>query len=295
MVTAANGEVIYDGASEPASEAAATSKEIPFGKFNTQFTSDTKSFTVGYKINSDVEAKLDEDALAGLSVSIVSRVVEAERPTPAVSEYTVDVASVGRPEELVAAASTATAVPAPVDNATPVPTDGPVEINSIKKVCGKDITPGRYLVTGNGIVRIEGADGTLKHEDTVKEGENGGKDSVEAFVATIVEGDVITAAPLPGQDKPSVKFEKTNSASDANASKNADSKKEAAAASTAKPAAAKTTAARATAAPANAKAAAKANPKTGEDSAEIAWLCTLMAAMAAGVVALEIIKRKKLN
>ena len=287
VVTADNGDVLYDSAAEPASDVTATSKEIPFGRFNTHYTTDTKKFAVDYKINRDVAAKIDEDTLAGVTVSVVSHIVKAEpaatdAPAAEDADYTVEVAA-SEPDEVVAAASTATAPPAAA--ASPAPEA--IEANGVKKVCGKDITAGRYLVSGNGIVRIEGADGTLKSETTVTDGSNSGVDGVGAFVASIVDGDVITASPLPGKDKPSVKFEKTNSPTSANtaASKtntNANAVKAAAKATAAPTAKPKT-------------AAAKANPKTGEDSAEIAWICGLMAAMAAGVVGLEIVKRKKAN
>lgn len=292
VVTADNGDVLYDSAAESASDVTATSREIPFGKFNTHYTTDTKKFTVDYKINSDVAAKIDEDTLAGVTVSVASHIVKAEpaatdAPAAEEEEYTVEVAA-SDPDEVVAAASTATVPPAAA--VTPSPAPEAIEANGVKKVCGKDMTAGRYLVSGNGIVRIEGADGSLKSETTVTDGSNNGVDGVGAFVASIVDGDVITASPLPGKDKPSVKFEKTNSptspasanvaASNSNTDKNAaKATTKATAAPTAKP---KTT-------------AAKSNPKTGEDSAEIAWICGLMAAMAAGVVALEIVKRKKAN
>ena len=289
VITAENGDVLYDSAAEGASDVSATSKEIPFGKFNTQYTTDTKKFAVDYKINNDVAAKIDEETLAGVTVSVVSHIVKAEpaatdAPAAEADDYTVEVAA-SDPEEVVAAASTATAAPA----AAASPTPEAIEVNEVKKVCGKDMTAGRYLVSGNGIVRIQGADGTLKSETTVTDGSSG-VDGVGAFVASIVDGDVITASPLPGKDKPSVKFEKTNSPTSPTAANaaaaNANSKVNATKAT-----------AKATAAP-TAKpktAAAKANPKTGEDSAEIAWICGLMAAMAAGVVGLEIVKRKKAN
>ena len=287
VITAENGDVLYDSAAESASDVSATSKEIPFGKFNTQYTTDTKKFAVDYKINNDVAAKIDEETLAGVTVSVVSHIVKAEpaatdAPAAEADDYTVEVAA-SDPEEVVAAASTATAAPA----AAASPTPEAVEVNEVKKVCGKDMTAGRYLVSGNGIVRIEGADGSLKSETTVTDGSNSGVDGVGAFVASIVDGDIITAAPLPGKEKPLVKFEKTNSptspasASVAASNTNANSTK---------------AAAKATAAPtAKPKTASKSNPKTGEDSAEIAWICSLMAAMAAGVVGLEIVKRKKVN
>lgn len=298
VITAADGDVIYDSAEEEMTDPAAVSKEIPFGRFNTQFTTDTKKYTVDYKINGDIAAKLDEETISGISVSIVSRAIPAEKTAADTGEeasegteaeadptYTVEVKAENEPEnpeEVVAAATTAAAAEEYELEATET------ESAEIKKVCGVDIPAGRYLVSGNGIVTIESATGELKGEATLTDGTVEGVEGVEVAVATITEGDIITAIPLPGQEKPAIKFEKANTGTQATATaasqgSNGSSGRTSSAAG----------AARATAAPSPASAAAKSNPKTGEDSPAIAWLCGLMAAAAVGIGALELIKRKK--
>ena len=294
VVTADNGDVIYDDASEEPSDVSASSKEIPFGRFNTQFTTDTKTYAVEYKINSEIAGKVDEETLSGLSVSIVSRIVPAEKDeaaptkeqTGAVAErdedptYTVSVEA-EEPEEVVSAAAS------PAAAAEEYEIDGKdTTANEVKKVCGKDIPAGRYLVSGNGVVVIESAAGELKGETTLTDGTIPGVEGVDAAIATITEGDVITARPLPGQEKPAIKFEKANTSPQATATS---------AASAASASSNRGSAAKATAAPAKKTAAAKSNPKTGEDSPEIIWLCTMMAAAAAVIGILEIIKRKKVK
>ena len=78
---------------------------------------------------------------------------------------------------------------------TDMDTDSPKQIT---KVCGKDIPPGRYVVSGSGNLKITRANGTVKGE--VKVNQNKGTVLLE-------KDDVLTMTPLEGEEKAKLKFE----------------------------------------------------------------------------------------
>lgn len=72
----------------------------------------------------------------------------------------------------------------------------------IVKVCGKDIPPGRYVVSGSGNLKITRANGTVKGEAQL----NGNKG-----VVLLEVNDVISISPLNGQEKAKLRFDVASS------------------------------------------------------------------------------------
>lgn len=270
-----NGNLLYDA--DYFADPDATEKIIPFGTFNEQYTKDVKSFDVEYMIRDSMSHTPTKEELDKLKVYVASKPIEKQVPS-AVS----DTANAMNEVEAVAedvpvdAASDETAAPtvtaAPAAAATPVP-------QTITKVCGKDITPGRYVVSGNGTVLIRSKAGETKSEQVVTDGKTEGVKGVEQYVVTLSDGDEINMTALPGQEKPSIKFEKTND--------------------TAKTASASSSTAARTAAAKNAatakSASAKTNPKTGEGGVPVAALTLVMLAAAAAIGGLEVVKRRHVS
>ncbi len=272
VIADGDGNVIYDGEAEAAADAQASEKEISFGVFNSEEAAETRTYTVDYKLNPEVVSALD-GAAANLKVSIASRVVDdVEEP-----DYKVSVTA-RTPEPDTEVAEAVDAVTDTASTAAPEVTSTPeaIEINEISKVCGKDIPAGRYMVSGNGIVKIETPDGDIK-DIVITDGTIEGVEGVDKALATINNGDIITASPLKGMDQPAIRFERTDVSAETTGTRTGTS----AAAST-------VPSGRPTVAPKN-------NPKTGEGSSETVALCGIMAVCAAVIGVLEIIKRKKFN
>lgn len=145
-----------------------------------------------------------------------------------------------------------TAEPAP----TPDSTSGTENSKEIRKVCGVDIPPGRYNVSGSGVLMITSSNGQTKSEDIISPTDK------KNTVVLLEEGDILKMTPLEGEEKSKLKFDKAGTdPSDVTAVKKDDD---------------------------------KTNPKTG-DNDELAVIGVLAVVAVAALGLLEVIKRKKKN
>lgn len=266
-VTDPTGNIVYDSDSSAAAADGVSVKEISFGTFVSGNT--TKEYTVEYKLDEAAYNTYGSNGAKNVYVSFISRADEnADYSIEMVGKTVVDqIPEEPEAETVVASAETAS-------SAAPSATPETVEAKeAITKVCGKDMSPGRYVVTGNGIVKVTDKDGK-EEEVTVTDGSIAGIDGVKTCLVTLTEGATVSVLPLEGQDKPSVKFEKANTAATVAPTSSA----------TVQPV-------RVTNAPA---APQKTNPKTGESTATVI-ACMLMVMAAFGVGVLEYLKRKKLK
>ncbi|MBR0366287.1 MAG: hypothetical protein IJH94_05755 [Clostridia bacterium] len=261
-------------------------RTISLGTFNEQFTNDTRKFTVEYLLRDSMSHTVTKEERTKLNVYVASKPVEQEisantennevspvgevkaTDSPSVTEAPIVFGDESQPVAATAAAS------------TPVP-------QTITKVCGTDITPGRYVVSGNGTVLIKSKTGETKSETVVTDGKTAGVKGVEQYVLTLSEGDQINMTALPGQEKPSIRFEKTNDT----AAKTAVTTAPKAAARTATTAASKNNANVNTKTNAN----AKTNPKTGDSGVPVALLSIIMFGAAATIGGIEVYKRRNIN
>ncbi len=283
-ITDTDDNVIYDSEEAESSDIADTHKDITLGVFNDGATEDTKEYVIEYGINEEAAAVIGDDSIEGLDIELVSAVSsQADDTAGGVVQGTAPVATLKPKFEL-----TATAAPqetAAVAESTPTeaplgaaPTEIP-EADSAKVktiICGEDIAPGRYTVTGNANVRITTKDGEIISETTVTDGSDENVKGVKQFITSLEEGDIITITPISDEIKAAVNFEKTNSGS------SSDTKNLTAASTTG----------RNTASP-SATASSKTNPKTGDVSTTTAALASAMVISAAAAGCLEIVKRKK--
>ena len=274
-----DGNVIYDSTVDEA-EKIDSGIDIALGVFNTQFTEDTKSYIIEYGINPDSGYTADMAEKYGVDVSLVSDIYSA--PAAETDQAVSAPAPTLKPKfELNASDATA----APVSEATTAPTAAPsaqpsesAEDQKVKKiVCGEDIEPGRYTVTGNANVKIETKNGELISETVVTDGTDASIKGVKQFMTTLEDGDIITITPLSENIKAAVNFEKSTGSDSKNATAASSSSiKNNKTQSTAKP-----------------STSSKTNPKTGDMGTTTTVLGSLMGVSAAAAGSLEVIKRKK--
>ncbi len=274
-----DGNVIYDSTVDEA-EKIDSGIDIALGVFNTQFTEDTKSYIIEYGINPDSGYTADMAEKYGVDVSLVSDIYSA--PAAETDQAVSAPAPTLKPKfELNASDATA----APVSEATTAPTAAPsaqpsesAEDQKVKKiVCGEDIEPGRYTVTGNANVKIETKNGELISETVVTDGTDASIKGVKQFMTTLEDGDIITITPLSENIKAAVNFEKSTGSDSKNATAaSSSSNKNNKTQSTAKP-----------------STSSKTNPKTGDMGTTTTVLGSLMGVSAAAAGSLEVIKRKK--
>ena len=286
-ITDENGDVIYDSDNTDPTAPDASEKDVSFGIFNTESASDTKKFTVEYKIDETSSDNIDDKALDTLTVNVISQAV-SDSDTEA--DYSVTITA-ETPEipEIVEAATDKDEPNETPDGDGKKDEDSDVKEIEYQATCGKDLSPGRYTVTGKGIVKIEDSEGKEKSKTTIKDSTvSADIEGVPMSLVVLAEGDVITVEPLPGDEKPSIKFEKTNtgvapaSASSRPTPANDDRSTQVPQSSAA-----------------NQRAATpeprKSNPRTGDDSVQTAVISSMMLTAAAAIGILEVIKRKKIN
>lgn len=226
-------------------------KNISFGKFHSDSAIESKNYKVKVSVGEDV-SKSDLELAKANTKWFVKGVTEGQ-PVPAATPV------------VEANATAAPSVsPAASPSASPEASDKP-EAKGTKLVGkDKDIVPGKYVLTGNGAVKVYDSTGKVKADIMLTDGKSEAKEkAVESYAIELKEGDKVEI-----YDRVSLK------PSEQNAKATATPK------ATAKPAAtAKTT-------------AKKTNPKTA-DSAPIAAVA-VTAVTALGVFAyLEYSKRKK--
>lgn len=248
-------------------------KNIELGKLNTQFTTETKIYNVEISVPSDIAERNIAEARENTEWDLVS--VPARFAESAASENESEANDKDTDSE---------ATPVPTESATqsPAATTAPTQAaetqNNAKGVKyvgeGKDIVPGRYVVTGNGLVKVYNDNDELKTSILLTDGKSQSEDGIESYVLNLTDGgrveisDYINLRPYPT----------------ATASPSA----------TATPKATTAAKAAATAAPkaTAAAASAKTNPKTGDTMPVTA--VSVIAVLSLGVcVFIEISKRKK--
>lgn len=289
-ITDPENNVIYDSAEAELSDPADKQKDITLGIFNTSEAEDTKEYVIEYGINAETAPAIGEELGGGVGIELVSAAYEGAQASPGASASAAPAAPATlKPKFELGGAASATAAPAAQPTATaqpaaseaateaPAPTEtAAAEEKERKIICGEEIAPGRYTVTGNANVKIETKDGEIISETAVTDGSDESIKGVKQFITSIEKGDVITITPVAEGVKASVSFEKTNSGS-SSGTKNV----------TAASASGKSTASP------TASASSKTNPKTGDMSLTTAVLGSVMGVSAAAAGCLEVVKRKK--
>ena len=242
-ITDKNGEIVYSEDNQK-TEYTEPFRDVPLGVFNKISDAESRTYSIKITVNKDNDRyKSKAEKLDWL---IVSDVYTAEAsPVPTVT---------------VTAAPVVTQAPKPVENK-----NGGLTLSAGEYICGKDIEPDRYVITGSGKIKIYRADGTQKTTVALKnKGESSG--GVEEYIINLLDGEKLvsdaditltphTAPKTTASPKPSTKPKTT-------------------------------------ATPKAGTASDKTNPKTG-DTAPIVLVFTIGALSITAVIMIEIKKRKQ--
>lgn len=242
-ITDKDGKIVYSE-DDKKTEYTEPFRDIPLGVFNKISDTESKTYSIKITVNKDNDKyKTKAEKLDWLIVS---------------DAYTAEASPV--PTVTVTAVPVVTQAPKPAENK-----NGELTLSAGEYVCGKDIEPDRYAITGSGKIKIYRADGTQKTTVALK---NKGESSngVEEYIINLLDGEKLvtdayitlkphTAPKTTASPKPSTKPKTT-------------------------------------ATPKAGTASDKTNPKTG-DTAPIVLVFAVGAMSIAAVIMIEIKKRKQ--
>ena len=266
QITDTKGNVIYSYEEDEKNEQQKTYKDIPLGVLNSSSRIENKIFNITLSINKDLKKSSIAKNAEKLDWSIVS-------------DTYIDV-----PAQTAAPQITVTAAP------DPQPTDkqqssvkedknGVITLAKGEYLCGSDIEPGRYTMTGDGKVHVYTSEGVLKTTIALKDKDDTSSKGVDEYLINLLEGEKV-AVESDTQFTPYTAAKATSSPKPTSSPKVSASPKTASKTS-------------ATATPKAAAANNKNNPKTG-DSAPIVGVSAL-GIIALGAFAFITIKKRKEN
>ncbi len=266
QITDTKGNVIYSYEEDEKNEQQKTYKDIPLGVLNSSSRSENKIFNITLSINKDLKKSSIAKNAEKLDWSIVS-------------DTYIDV-----PAQTAAPQITVTAAP------DPQPTDkqqssvkedknGVITLAKGEYLCGSDIEPGKYTMTGDGKVHVYTSEGVLKTTIALKDKDDTSSKGVDEYLINLLEGEKVVV-------ESDTQFTPYTAAKAASSPKPTSSPKVSASPKTAS----KTSA---TVTPKAAAANNKNNPKTG-DSAPIVGVSAL-GIIALGAFAFITIKKRKEN
>lgn len=278
-----SGDVLYTTEDELLSSPTALEKDIPLGVFNTSYDLDSRDLIIEYSVNEEVEPNVNPEDVSGMDIMLVTGIYSENDNVPeAMLPVTLIPNATAAPEAVTAAPEQESEQPTEAPTEIPQETEKPKEK---KVICGEDIDPGRYVVTGNANVKITTADGDIISETTVTDSEDGSIKGVKQFITSIENGDVITITPISEDIKAVVNFDKTNSGTKSTTAASSTSSTSAPR-STTRPASSSSSST-------SSKSTSKSNPKTGDDSLATISLISIMCLSGGAVGVLEVVKRKK--
>lgn len=266
QITDTKGNVIYSYEEDEKNEQQKTYKDIPLGVLNSSSRSENKIFNITLSINKDLKKSSIAKNAEKLDWSIVS-------------DTYIDV-----PAQTAAPQITVTAAPDPQPTdkqQSSVKTDknGVITLAKGEYLCGSDIEPGKYTMTGDGKVHVYTSEGVLKTTIALKDKDDTSSKGVDEYLINLLEGEKV-AVESDTQFTPYTAAKATSSPKPTSSPKVSASPKTASKTS-------------ATATPKAAAANNKNNPKTG-DSAPIVGVSAL-GIIALGAFAFITIKKRKEN
>ena len=269
-ITDTDGNVIYSYEEDTEKEQNKTYKDIPLGVLNTTRSAENKIYNITLSVNKDLNKSSISKNADKLDWSIVSDTYIDEPAPTSTPTVTVSASPAVQPAEVTPSPAAADQPSVKEDK------NGVVTLAKGEYLCGKDIEPGRYTMTGSGKVHVYTSEDVLKTTIALKDKDNTSANGVDEYVINLQEGERIVV-------ESDTKFT-PYTASKATATPRATA--------SAKPSSTSKTSATATP-----KAAAssndKSNPKTG-DSAPIIGV-SVLGIIALGAFAFLAIKKRKEN
>ena len=255
-VTDSNNKLIY-------SYDNGTYKDIPLGTMNSSANTENKIINVTVSVNKSLKNSNAAQYAEKLDWSIVSSVKKTE--TAETPKATEEVA-----KETTAPTTEVTAKET-TNPSVKEDKNGVVTLAQGEYICGEDIDPGRYTMTGNGKVHVYTENGELKSTIALKD-KNSSANGVEEYLINLTDGEKIKV-------ESETKF--TPYTATATAKPKATSTASSSTKATTKP----------TATPKTTAKPSKNNPKTG-DNTPIVALVSVGILAAGAFVFIEIKKRK---
>ena len=250
-VTDSNNKLIYSYANDDSKTDNSTYKDVPLGTMNSSANTENKIINVTVSVNKSLKNSDVAQYAEKLDWSIVSSVKKTET------------AETPKATEEVAKETTAPSVKEDKN--------GVVTLAQGEYICGEDIDPGRYTMTGNGKVHVYTENGELKSTIALKD-KNSSANGVEEYLINLTDGEKIKV-------ESETKF--TPYTATATAKPKATSTASSSTKATTKP----------TATPKTTAKPSKNNPKTG-DNTPIVALVSVGILAAGAFVFIEIKKRK---
>lgn len=295
-VTDTKGNVLYSEEEETEDGGEQTEyRDIPLGVMNSDKSSENKIFNIIVSVNKDLNKNSIAAAAKTLDWSIVSSAYEEKEtqapasasPSPAVTHKTEEPGT-----SSIAVFPSAPAVsssPSAAVTVSPTETEeepskgvsedksGNVTLSKGEYLCGKDIEPGRYTMTGEGKVHVYTSEGVLKTTIALKNKNDKSANGVDEYVINLREGEKIA---VESDTKFTPYTASKSTPKPTSTAKASSTKKPSSNSSNTKSSPSPTSAAR------------KNNPKTG-DSAPLIGITALAVLAAGAFTVIEIKKRKQ--
>ena len=248
-VTDSNGTLVYNTVTATPLNVGDTYLDIPLGVLE---AGDEKTYSVRYELSNSIS-----DADVSIELAVKSPDTATPKPTSKPTATLKPKFDLNESDDIEGG------IVFDFETEKDSKSDATATTKELVKVCGKDIPEGRFVVSGNGKLKITTKTGNVKSSYTIKEDANN-TDSVKNAVVLLEKGDVITITPLDGDEKGRLKFDKVS-----------------------------TDALTSTATPKNPSDADKTNPKTGDNNLGIVIGVGVLAILV--LAGLELVKRRKHN
>lgn len=181
-VTDSNNKLIYSYANDDSKTDNGTYKDIPLGTMNSSANTENKIINVTVSVNKSLKNSDAAQYAEKLDWSIVSSVKKTE--TAETPKATEEVA-----KETTAPTTEVTAKET-TNPSVKEDKNGVVTLAQGEYICGEDIDPGRYTMTGNGKVHVYTENGELKSTIALKD-KNSSANGVEEYLINLTNGEKI--------------------------------------------------------------------------------------------------------
>ncbi|MGN0108044.1 MAG: hypothetical protein ACI4A5_10170, partial [Hominilimicola sp.] len=171
-ITDTKGNVIYSYEEDTDTEQK-TYKEIALGVLNTESSSESKIFNITLSVNKDLNKSSIAKNAEKLDWNIVSDTY-IDEPSPA-----------DTPQVTVSANPTEQPVQETASPSAKEDKNGVVTLSKGEYLCGKDIEPGRYTMTGSGKVHVYTSEGVLKTTIALKDKNDDTSNGVDEYIINL--------------------------------------------------------------------------------------------------------------
>ena len=191
-ITDKDGNIVYSYEDDEKSDENHTYKDMFLGVLNEELSNESKIYNLTISVNKDLNKSDIQSNAERLDWSIVSDTyIKETKPTPAPTHVPTP-APTPTPTEI----AVETAMPTPEVTTPPsgVKEDknGVITLAKGEYLCGKDIDPGKYTITGSGKVHVYTSEGALKSTIALKNKNDSSANGVDEYLINLLEGEKVT-------------------------------------------------------------------------------------------------------